>query len=56
MAFDRWFSINAIAAGLKRQTAGLLQTKKQKRIAGIARKARKKAAKHRYDWIDTDWK
>jgi hypothetical protein len=51
MAMDRFFSINAIAAGIKRQTAGLLQTKKQKRIAKMVRKARK----HKYDWME-GWK
>lgn len=55
MGVDRYFSIQAIAAGIKRQTAGLLQTKKQKRIAGMIRKSRKKAAKHKYDWMD-NWK
>jgi hypothetical protein len=56
MGADRYFSIQAIAAGIKRQTAGLLQTKKQKRIAGMVRKARKKAKKHKYDWLESDWK
>lgn len=43
---DRFFSVQA--GGRKRQSAGLLQTKKQKRIAGMVRKARK----HKYSWLD----
>jgi hypothetical protein len=44
---DRYTAAHAIARGITRRAPGLIQTKRQKRVAGIARRARQ----HKYDWI-----
>lgn len=44
---DRYTSAHAIASGITRQAPGLIQTKRQRKVAGMVRKARK----HKYDWI-----
>jgi hypothetical protein len=44
---DRYTTAQAIARGISRRAPGLIQTKRQKRVAGIARRARQ----HKYDWI-----
>jgi hypothetical protein len=44
---DRYTSAHAIARGIQKQAPGLIQTKKQKRVAGMVRGARR----HRYEWI-----
>jgi hypothetical protein len=44
---DRYSSAQAIAKGISRQAPGLIQTKKQRRVAKMVRGARR----HKYDWI-----
>jgi hypothetical protein len=44
---DRFSSQHAIAKGISRQAPGLIQTKKQRRVAKMVRGARR----HKYDWI-----
>lgn len=44
---DRYSSAHAIAKGITRHAPGLIQTKKQRRVAGMVRGARK----HKYEWI-----
>jgi hypothetical protein len=47
---DRFTSAHAIAKGITRQAPGLIQTKRQKRVAGMVRSARK----HKYEWIPSE--
>jgi hypothetical protein len=47
---DRWTAAHAIAKGLKKQAPGLIQTKRQKRVAGMVRIARR----HKYEWIPSE--
>jgi hypothetical protein len=47
---DRFTSLHALARGIQKQAPGLIQTKKQKRVAGMVRGARR----HKYDWIPSE--
>jgi hypothetical protein len=51
---DRFTSAHAAAKGITRQAPGLIQTKKQRRIAGLVRVTRRSASKHKYDWIPSE--
>lgn len=44
---DRYTAAHAIAKGLKKQAPGLIQTSRQRRVAGMVRIARQ----HKYEWI-----
>jgi hypothetical protein len=48
---DRYTSAHAIASGAKYTPPGLIQTKRQKRVAGLVRVTRQRASRHKYDWI-----
>jgi hypothetical protein len=47
---DRYTSAQALATGARYHAPALIQTKRQKRVAGMVRKARK----HKYDWIPAE--
>ncbi len=47
---DRFTSAHAIAKGIQKRAPGLIQTKRQKRVAGMVRGARR----HKYDWIPSE--
>ena len=46
---DRYSSLQARAAGASYQAPGLIRTKRQRRVAGMVRQARK----HKYDWMES---
>jgi len=48
---DRFTSLHARASGARYTPPALIQTKRQKRIAGLVRSTRARASQHKYDWI-----
>jgi hypothetical protein len=51
---DRYTSIHAQTSGRSYQAPGLIQTERQRRVAGMVRTTRRTASKHKYDWIPSE--
>ena len=51
---DRYTSMHAQTSGRSYQAPGLIQTERQRRVAGMVRSTRRTATKHKYDWIPTE--
>jgi len=51
---DRYTSMHAQTSGRSYRAPGLIQTERQKRVAGMVRTTRRTATKHKYDWIPTE--
>lgn len=49
---DRFTSAHARASGAQYQAPGLIQTGRQKRVAGLVRGTRTRASKHKYDFLE----
>jgi hypothetical protein len=51
---DRYTSKHAELSGARYTPPGLIQTKRQRRVAGMVRSTRRTASKHKYDWIPSE--
>ena len=51
---DRYTSVHAQTSGRSYRAPGLIQTERQRRVAGMVRTTRRTASKHKYDWIPTE--